>query len=516
MDTHPRRTTSGPIALGRGGTLLLLGLLIGPALLLLLGRSVPALDPVFESPTFHVFVVSAIAACALVVAIATTIAAAVDRRPEPVLLAIACMCVGFLMLAHGLTTPGIFGRPMNMWVGRLGTLALAGFAVCLSAAAWDEGPIARAVARAPRLVLGAAFVILAWFGSAVVVTPTSFSGAQPVSNEDLLRSVMLGVSGFSLLLTGAMHWRRWRLGRDRVELSLVIASWLAMSAILSLIFGQLWRLSWWDYHLYLLAGFVATVWAVAVEFRRSRSLTSAVAGISVSDPLQQVARGHPEAFDALVGAVEAKDPYTHGHSARVAELSSRIGIRIGLQPEALRALHQGASLHDVGKISVPDQILNKPGELDPDEWAAIEGHPLVGWELVGRAPSLRDSLAAIRHHHERWDGSGYPDALTGAEIPLAGRIVAVADVWDALTSDRAYRPAWELDRAVSHVVAAGGILFDPLCVEAFLDVMKDTGVVPDKVRPDLEAIFGSAAECHVSERRPRPAAPSDQVTERRA
>lgn len=507
---HPRRG-SGSIALGRRGTLLLLGLLIVPALLLLLARSVPALDPVFESPTFHVFVVSAIAACALLVAIATTIAAAVDRRPEPVLLAIGCMCVGFLMLAHGLTTPGIFGRPMNMWVGRLGTLALVGFALSLSAAAWDDGPIARAVARAPRSALVVTFLVLASFGVTIVIEPTSFSGTAPIPREDLLRSVMLGVSGFSLLLTGSLHWRRWRLGRDRVELSLVLASWLAMSAILSLAFGQLWRLSWWDYHLYLLAGFSATAWAVAVESRRSRSLISAVAGISVSDPLQQVARGHPEAFDALVGAVEAKDPYTHGHSARVAELSSRIGIRIGLEPEALRALHQGAALHDVGKISVPDQILNKPGELAPEEWVAIEGHPVVGWELVGRAPSLRESLAAIRHHHERWDGSGYPDALEGADIPLAGRIVAVADVWDALTSDRAYRPAWALDRAVSHVVAASGVLFDPLCVEAFLDVLKDTGVVPDKVRPDLEAIFRSAAECHVSERRPRPVARSDRA-----
>ncbi len=133
---------------------------------------------------------------------------------------------------------------------------------------------------------------------------------------------------------------------------------------------------------------------------------------------------------------------------------------------------------------MPDHILNKPAELTPEEWASIEEHPVVGWQLASRAPSLRDSLSAIRHHHERWDGSGYPDHLAGTDIPLAGRIVAVADVWDALTSDRAYRKAWSLDRAVSHVVAAGGVLFDPLCVEAFLDVLKDTGIVPDEVRPD--------------------------------
>jgi hypothetical protein len=487
--------------------LLLAGLLLGPALLLFAGRRFPALDPMFESVTFHVIVVSGIAGCALLMAVATAFAAAQDRRAASVLLALGCVGVGFLMLAHGLTTPGTLGQPMNMWVGRLGALALVGFAVCLAAAAGDRNPVARLVAKVPRLALAVPIVGLAAICVWIVVDPTSLAGTAPVPGEEQIRTVVLAMSAVSLLVTGAAHWRRWRLSRDRVELSLVLASWLAMSAILSLVFGQFWRLSWWDYHLYLLAGFGATSWAVVTESRRSRSLAAAVAGISVRDPLEQVSRGHPEALDALIGAVEAKDPYTHGHSSRVAEMSARMGIRIGLEPEALRALHQGASLHDVGKISVPDQILNKPGKLDPDEWTSIEAHPVVGWELASRAPSLRRSLAAIRYHHERWDGTGYPDKLRGRDIPLAGRIVAVADVWDALTSDRAYRPAWPLDQAVSHLVAAEGILFDPLCVEAFLDVLKDEGIVPDKVRPDLEALFNRATECHpVPEQRQRPSA----------
>jgi hypothetical protein len=275
------------------------------------------------------------------------------------------------MLAHGLTTPGMLGQPLNMWVGRLGSLALIGFAICLALAAWEDGPIARAVARAPRLSLATATTGLVLIATGIVLDPTMLAGTQPLPAEDLVRTAILGASSLSLLVTGSIHWRRWRLGRDRIELSLVLASWLAMSAILSLGFGMLWRLSWWDYHVYLLAGFTATAWAVVVEYRRSRSLAQVVSGISVRDPLEQIARGHPEALDTLIGAVEAKDRYTHGHSRRVAELSSRIGITLGLEPEALRGLHQGASLHDVGKISVPDQILNKPGELSDDEWEAI-------------------------------------------------------------------------------------------------------------------------------------------------
>jgi len=481
--------------LGSKGTLLLFGVLAGPAAVLLAGRSVPALDPVFESPRFHLFVVSGIAACALLLALAAAVAAARDGRGAPVLLAIGCVCVGTLMLAHGLTTPGMLGQPINMWVGRFGALALIGFAFCLGAATWEDGPLGRLVARAPVLSLATAVTALVVGAAVIVVDPTVLAGTRPLPAEDLVRTVILGVSCVALLLIGAIHWRRWRLGRDRIELSLVLASWLSMSAILSFGFGMLWRLSWWDYHVYLLAGFSSTAWAVVTEYRRSRSLKDAVSGISVRDPLEQIARGHPEALDMLIGAVEAKDRYTHGHSVRVAELSSRIGITLDLEPEALRALHQGAFLHDVGKISVPDQILNKPGELSEEEWEAIKEHPVVGWDLAKRARSLRDSLGAIRYHHERWDGTGYPDRLEGNDIPLAGRIVGVADVWDALTSDRAYRPAWDPERAMAHVAAGAGTLFDPECVEAFLDVLGESGLAGSP-SADVEALFRESLERH--------------------
>jgi HD-GYP domain-containing protein (c-di-GMP phosphodiesterase class II)/uncharacterized membrane protein len=497
--------------LGRRGALLLFSLLVVPALILYAGRSVPALDPAFESPRFHIVVVGGIAACALLLALATAVAAARDGRSAPVLLALGCVSVGVLMLAHGLTTPGMLGQPMNMWVGRLGSLALTAFALCLAAAAWDGGPVDRLVARAPRLALVVPAVAIAVVAAVIVIDPTSLSGSAPLPGEDVVRTAILAASSVALLLTGSTHWTRWRLSRDRVELSLVLASWLSMSAILSLGFGQLWRLSWWDYHLYLLAGFAATSWAVVTEYRRSRSLGEAVRGVTVRDPLEQIARGHPEAMDALIGAVEAKDHYTHGHSGRVAELSSRIGLRLGLEPEELRGLHQGAYLHDVGKISVPDHVLNKPGELTAEEWASIVQHPVVGWDLANRARSLCDSLSAIRHHHERWDGSGYPDRLARTEIPLAGRIVAVADVWDALTSDRAYRPAWPVDRAISHIADARGTLFDPDCVGAFLDVLRDMGLEPEKVTADVEALFRETLERHATPRAragSRPARPA--------
>jgi HD-GYP domain-containing protein (c-di-GMP phosphodiesterase class II) len=409
------------------------------------------------------------------------------------------------MLAHGLTTPGIGGRPMNMWVGRFPVLAMAGFALCLGLAATRQGSaMKRLVNRFPRVTLAGVTATAAAGSLWIVVRPTAGLGERPFSGEPTLTHLIIVASGLILLGTGAMHWQRWRLGRDRVQLGLVIACWLSVDALISFELGQLWRLSWWDYHAYLLAGFAAAAWAVVAESRRARSIHRAVATVSITDPLEHIARGYPEALNALVGAVEAKDRYTHGHSVRVADLSVRIGLRLDLRPDALRALAQGAYLHDIGKIGVPDEVLNKPGSLTDDEWTWIEAHPSVGWEMASRAPSLRNALAVIRHHHERWDGTGYPDKLTGKAIPIPARVAALADVWDALTSDRAYRPAWELDRALSHIAASSGALFDPSCVEAFLDLVAERGLWPERSATELDALSVAAEACHSREQR-RPA-----------
>jgi HD domain len=496
----------GPLRLirqvGVRGAALLVLLLAVPFALTLLLRSVPRLDLVYESPGFHLVAVTAIAASALVVALLTGAVAARVRQPAPVLLAMGCVFVGALMMGHGLTTPGILGRPLNMWVARFPVLALAGFAACLLGATLGRvTPLKRIVARFPReslvAVTGAVVV-----GSAVIVArPTSGYGTQPVPGEAIITHVVLGATFLALLFTGAVHWRRWRLGRDRVDLALVVASWLSVDAVVSFELGALWHVSWWDYHAYLLAGFAAAAFAVLTQYRRTRSLVDAVSTISVIDESERIARAYPEALTALTGAVEAKDRYTHGHSSRVSDLAVRLGHRIGLGPDALRQLAHGALLHDVGKIGVPDGVLNKPDSLTSEEWEWIKAHPVVGWEMASRAPSLRGTLNVVRHHHERWDGSGYPDGLTAREIPGPARIVAVADVWDALTSDRAYRPAWPAERALEHLVAARGSLFDPLCVDAFLDLMAEGSLGTAGSTLDPEALAALAEACHPTHQR---------------
>jgi HD-GYP domain-containing protein (c-di-GMP phosphodiesterase class II) len=491
------RVRGQPRPARRGIAIVLLALLAPQGTLLLL-RAVPSLDLVVRSATVHLVVVSAISACALGVAVAAAVAAGRSGDGSLVLLALGCLAVGFLMLGHGLTTPGIWGRPPNLWVGRLPVLAIAGFAAGLCAAAWPErGPAVWAGPR-PRWALAAGAVALGLVPGAAAVWPTAGGGLRPLPGEGWARLGLMVAAATVLVAVGAVHWRRWRLGFDRVQLALVVACLLGAGALLSLEVGTLWRLSWWDYHAFLLTGFAAAIYAVVTGYRRSRALGEVLDGVFAADPMAHISRGYSETLRALIGAVEARDAYTHGHSARVAELSVHLGQRLGLRPAALRSLAEGAYLHDVGKVGIPDHVLNKPGALTEEERAWIQQHPVVGSDIVGRAPSLREAPAVTRQHHKRFDGRGYPDGLAGEQISLPARIVAVVDVWDALTSDRAYRAAWPPDRALRHLEAGRGSHFDPVCLDSFLALMAERGHRPGPGGGDAAVASAAAEACHTT------------------
>jgi putative two-component system response regulator len=172
---------------------------------------------------------------------------------------------------------------------------------------------------------------------------------------------------------------------------------------------------------------------------------------------------------ALARAVEAKDIYTEAHTLRVAERAVALGAAAGLTSQELDHLHRGGLLHDIGKIGVPDQILQKPGPLDAGEVVAMQQHPVIGEEIARPLRSAAPLLAIIRHHHERVDGAGYPDSLAGTDIPLLARIVAIADGYDAITSDRPYRPGRSRAEAGEILKAGAGSQWDLELVRLFLE-----------------------------------------------
>ena len=171
---------------------------------------------------------------------------------------------------------------------------------------------------------------------------------------------------------------------------------------------------------------------------------------------------------ALAAAVEAKDPFTEAHTQRVAESARRLGVALGLHEPMLDALYRGATIHDIGKIGIPDAILLKPGPLDQREVGIMRQHPDIGAGIVAPLSSAEHVLPIIRHHHERFDGSGYPDGLRGDDIPLLARVVAVCDAFDALTNERPYRPRRSREESIAMLMNGAGTQWDPHLVDLFL------------------------------------------------
>jgi HD-GYP domain-containing protein (c-di-GMP phosphodiesterase class II) len=216
--------------------------------------------------------------------------------------------------------------------------------------------------------------------------------------------------------------------------------------------------------------------------RRFESLDTTVAGLVVAhvesllgqllhaDALERVYR---ETLGSLSSALEAKDAYTSEHAQEVGDLAVAVGRGLGLDASALRAVELGALLHDIGKIRIPEAILNKPGPLDDDEWVVMRSHPEAGERILAPIASLADVLPIVRSSHERWDGRGYPDGVAGEEIPVGARIVAVCDAYRAMVEPRPYRGALPRDVALTELRRGAGSQFDAACVRALLEALDE-------------------------------------------
>jgi putative nucleotidyltransferase with HDIG domain len=194
-----------------------------------------------------------------------------------------------------------------------------------------------------------------------------------------------------------------------------------------------------------------------------------------------------EAIETLNATVEAKDPYTAGHSQRVQRIALAVATEMDLDPARLDALKYGGLLHDIGKLAVPDAVLTKPERLNDVEFTLIKEHSEEGARIVGKLGRLHDAVPIIRHHHERWDGTGYPAALSGEEIPLEASIVGLADAWDAMTTTRPYHRALTLEEAMREIRQGRGTQFAPAVVDAFLAVMRtQPGALAEPIDDEAE------------------------------
>ena len=195
--------------------------------------------------------------------------------------------------------------------------------------------------------------------------------------------------------------------------------------------------------------------------------------VELKDTYEKLEQAYLESIQTLRYTVEAKDTYTRGHSDRVSELSVLIGKHLGLSDDDLKILQIGGLFHDIGKIGVPDTILQKESKLTDDEYSEIKNHPSIGAHILSSATIFKDIIPIVKHHHERYDGHGYPSQLAGENIPYLARITAVADTFDAMTSKRSYRDALSLETVISEFERCKGTQFDPKIADVFLDMIRN-------------------------------------------
>lgn len=195
--------------------------------------------------------------------------------------------------------------------------------------------------------------------------------------------------------------------------------------------------------------------------------------MALEDKNEELEKAYLDTIGILRQTVEAKDPYTRGHSDRVSEFSVLIGKKMGLDEATLHTLKIGGLFHDIGKIGIPDSILLKESKLSDDEYSQIKNHPTIGAHILGDAKVFKDILPMVKHHHERFDGRGYPSGLAGTDIPLIARIAAVADTFDAMTSKRTYRNSLPLDFVKEEIKKCSGTQFDPEIAGIFLDILNN-------------------------------------------
>lgn len=403
-------------------------------------------------------------------AVLLTRAGAAEADGRAVVVGTGFAVMAALLALHGLTTPGVILGDNGVVAFTGGATLPAGAAILVLAAL--PGMQSPRVVKPMLRVLVVSVVGILVLGLLAIVAPSVVpSIPEPRSAAAW---VVLGIGLMLLLVLLARAAKTYRLTRRPGDLSVAVGIvWLGAALVPSLAFGW-WHLGWWLGHAFELIGIALVGVPVALDLKRVRGQRS-LPLVGDLDTIQLVHEA--EAFlgsqvRAMLAALAAKDTSTEEHTRRVALLGVQIGKDLGLPPGRLRTLALGGLLHDIGKLSTPDAILKKPAPLTDEEFREIERHAEAGMRIVQElGQTSRAVISAVRDHHERLDGSGYPHGVTGEALSLEARILAVCDVYDALVSHRVYRPAWPHARAMAFMAEQAGVEFDPRVVASLNRVL---------------------------------------------
>jgi HD-GYP domain-containing protein (c-di-GMP phosphodiesterase class II) len=423
----------------------------------------------------HLAAVGSAAAAATGASLALTVIGARRGDGRVVLVATAFTVMAAILLVHGLATPG-FLVGQNGLVAFTGgaTLPVGGAILALAAVARFRRP--RRIAPLLWLQVGC-FAVIGAVSALGMLVPHLVPRAPVARSPEAVAVLGTGLLFYGLLAMRAA--RTYLLTRRFADVLVVCGiAWLAVSLFEAMMFDYR-ALGWWIGHALEVAGIALVGAVVAYDLRRaaqSRPLIGDLCGTELVRSEEAFLGSHVR---ALMVRLADKDAYTEGHTRRVALLAVQVGQELGLPPTRLRILATGGLLHDIGKLSVPNEILRKPGPLDDDEYAVIRRHPERGRRLLVELGGFcRGVWTLVESHHERLDGSGYPHGLAAAELDLETRILGACDVYDALVSARVYRDAWTHEQALGLLREQAGKQFDERCVDAIQRVFERRQAAP--------------------------------------
>jgi len=437
----------------------------------------------------HFYGVGVTALAATVLALAVTWYGAVRDDVRTVVVGGGFTLMAALLAMHGLTTPGVL-----LGMEGLGIVAVTGAATlpvggCVMAlSALPQFGTARSIPRvlAVLLVLASAIVAFTIVG---IVDPAIVPQVPSPKSAPAIVLFAVGLAVYGALAIRATN--TFLLTRRAADLAVVLGIVLLACSLYGALMLSFMDLGWWLGHIFEFAGIAVVGASLVFDLRRGRRSRALVGDLRAAELVASEEAYLGARVRALMVRLAEKDASTEEHTRRVATLAVRIGEHLGLSPSRLRSLAIGGLLHDIGKLSVPVEILQKPGPLDDDEYWIVKQHPERGRELLAELGGFDDSVGRlVLDHHERLDGSGYPRGLRDRELDLATRILAVCDVYDALISTRAYRGAWSQEQALTLLRDQSDVEFDARCVAALEHVV---GAAPRRVHVGAELTAASPA-----------------------
>jgi putative nucleotidyltransferase with HDIG domain len=417
--------------------------------------------------TVHFLPIAVSAGLAATAAVALTVAGARRGDARSVLIGTAFSTMAALLSIHGLMTPGfLVGDNGLVAFAGAATLPVGGAVLALAAIPELRRPSAVRPVLALQLGLLAAIAGLGLVGG----LEPSFVPAVPEAGSTAAWIVLVaGIAFYGAL--GVRAGRTYVLTRRLADLAVVYGLVLLAVSLVPALLMEYDELGWWLGHAWELIGIGLVGVPVALDLHRGAQSRTLAGDLRASELVSAADAFMGPTVRALLVRLAYKDDYTAAHTRGVALRAVQVGEELGLAPVRLRELAVGGLLHDVGKLAVPTEILQKPGALTDDEFDVIKRHPDLGADLVRELGFSAQVVRLVRDHHERLDGTGYPRGLGAPDLDIETRILAVCDVFDALLSDRVYREAWRLDDALGLIAREEGTKFDPACVNALQRVI---------------------------------------------